>query len=415
MAFPFKRSFSFLQDRVWSKVLLFCLTVFLIKIADAVISYWAPNQIQSVLKNPIIMGLTISFQSVVGFLADLVFPGILRKTNVRRLIFLGIITSALTVLFLVGAYYKPLVLILLITMGLWGIYYELEAFAAYQFMGSVVPAPMRAGAWGVLGIFGNLAYFLGPLIGAYLLLKSVVAAGIVVLILLVLALIILLLGNSSHEMPAQVDLVEVNPWEEIKHWAVLAKHIWPAIIITLLLGVIDSTFWTTGAVWSGKLARISPWGGMFLPLYQLPSIFLGLVIAKWRIKSGKKILSEKVLIIAGLFLIGLTVSGGMAWQLTMVFLSAIALSICYPLIQGVYTDIVVRMGKDKKEMIGLISSSANIAYIIWPPVAGYITSLVGERLTFSVVGGIVVFVSVILLFVTPRKLKLPQEEIKSWE
>jgi hypothetical protein len=35
--------------------------------------------------------------------------------------------------------------------------------------------------------------------------------------------------------------------------------------------------------------------------------------------------------------------------------------------------------------------------------------------TFAVIGVVTVVVGIILLFVTPRKLRLPQEEIKSWE
>ncbi len=73
------------------------------------------------------------------------------------------------------------------------------------------------------------------------------------------------------------------------------------------------------------------------------------------------------------------------------------------------------MGKEKKDMIGLTSSVINISYIIWPVFAGLLASKVGERLTFSYMGVLVLTISIILLFVTPRKLKLPQTEIKTWE
>jgi MFS family permease len=99
----------------------------------------------------------------------------------------------------------------------------------------------------------------------------------------------------------------------------------------------------------------------------------------------------------------------------MVLLSASALSICYPLVEGVYTDIVARMGREKKEMIGLTSSVLNLAYVVWPPIAGAITLLVGERMTFSVVGLLAALAAFILLFVTPKKLMLPQQEIKKWK
>jgi len=412
---PFRRSLALLGDKVWSKVILFSLTLFLIRIADAVISFWAPNQIQSSLGSSTWMGIIISFQSVVGFGADLIFPSLLRTTKTKRLIFWAIIMSALTSFFLAASVIQPFIAIFLITMTLWGIYYEFVAFANYQFMGSVVPPHMRSAAWGVAGTFMNMAYFLGPLLATAVLLKSYILAEGLILIFLVAALLLLSIFKGPHDVAPKIDIKDVNPWVELKHWLALSKHIWPAMVISLLLGFIDSTFWTTGAIWTEKLAKINYLGGLFLPFYQLPAIFLGVVIAGWGIYKGKKILTEKFLIVAGIFLIGLAVSNTIYWQLSMVLLSSAALSICYPLLDGVYTDIVARMGKEKKDLIGLTSSVVNVSYVVWPPVVGVVAGLIGERLTFSFVGGLVVVVAVILLFVTPKKLRLPQTEIKTWE
>ena len=114
---PFRRSFAFLGDKVWSKVILFSLTLFLIRIADAVISFWAPNQIQSSLNSSTWMGIIISFQSVVGFGADLIFPSLLRTTKTKRLVFWAILMSALTSFFLVASVIKPFVAIFLDGLG----------------------------------------------------------------------------------------------------------------------------------------------------------------------------------------------------------------------------------------------------------------------------------------------------------
>jgi len=141
---------------------------------------------------------------------------------------------------------------------------------------------------------------------------------------------------------------------------------------------------------------------------------LGVVVAGWGIYRGKKILTEKFLIVAGVFLAGLAVSGNIYWQLAMVFLSSMALSVCYPLLEGVYTDIVSRMGKQRNDLIGLTSSVSNVSYVVWPPIVGFLAGLVGERFTFSFVGVLTVIIAVILLFITPKKLRLPQEEIKTW-
>lgn len=411
-----KRIHSFIKENpVWTKVLLFSLTLFFLRMADGIIAFWAPNQIQNSLNNSLWMGLIISFQSIVGFAADLVFPTLLKNATVKKLVLWGILLLGITSFLLVSTAFKPLVLVFMVTMLLWGVYYEFISFANYQFMGSVVPLHMRSGAWGITGIFSNLAYFLGPLAATILLLKGYWITEAVFMGFLIIGFLLLISTKNMHDAPVQIDIEDVNPWVELKHWFTLTKHIWPAIVLSVLLGFIDSTFWTTGAIWTEKLAMRDALGGLFLPLYQFPPIILGLVMARWGIYKGKKILAEKFLIVAGLFLIFLAAKNTVIWQLTIVLFASVALSVCYPLLEGVYTDIVARMGKEKKDMIGLTSSTTNLSYIVWPPVAGFISSRVGEQLTFSILGIGVVIIGVILLFVTPKKLRLPQEEISTWD
>jgi MFS family permease len=55
-----------------------------------------------------------------------------------------------------------------------------------------------------------------------------------------------------------------------------------------------------------------------------------------------------------------------------------------------------------------------VAYVIWPPVAGFLVGMVGEMKTFAIVGALVAVIAFILLFVTPKKLRLPEREIKTW-
>jgi len=360
------------------------------------------------------MGLIISFQSVVGFAADLIFPRILKSVRVRRLVFWTILTSALTSFFLTASTFAPYIAIFVITMTLWGIYYELINFANYQFMGSVVPVQMRAGAWGFAGIFVNLAYFLGPFIAAQFLLHGVFLTQGTIIIFLVVSLVLLTLTKKMHDAPTQVKLTDLNPFTEFKHWMTLSTVIWPVLIISLVMGIIDATFYTVGTVWTEKLTMVNPWGVWFLPLYSLPCICLGIPLSNWEIVKGKKKLLIKLMGLSGIIFMAIAFSDSVPWQLLIVGLASSVLAISYPLLQGVYSDIIARMGQEKKGMIGLTSSFMNISYIIWPVFAGLIASRVGERLTFSYLGGGVLVVSIILLLATPKKLKLPQGEIKSW-
>jgi MFS family permease len=402
------------QDPVWSRVISFSFILFIIRIADGVISFWAPNLIEDTLKSAVAMGLIISFQSIVGFVVDLVFPSLLKGQTVRRMIFLSLIAIAVTSLTLFGASYKPLILLFLLSMTLWGLYYELINFANYEFVGSTVPLHMRAASWGIMNIFKNLAYFLGPLVGAWLLFQGEITTLIFILLLLGIALSVYFSRKTSQVGPIEMDIRQVNPMTELKHWLTLTEHVWPAITMSLILGFIDATFWTTGAVWTEKLASSSSWGGLFLPFYMLPPLFVGFLIAKKGIYRGKKVLADKFILVAGIFLTALALSGSIVWQLSMVFLAALALSVSYPLLDGVYSDLAARMGKEKKHVIGLTSSIVNLSYIIWPSVAGVITSYVGERMTFSVVGILSAITASVLMLVIPKKIRLPETEIHSW-
>jgi MFS family permease len=411
-----KRYLSFFKENpIWSRVLLFSLSIFFLRIADGIISFWSPNQIQDAFNNPFLMGLIISFQSIVGLVADVFFPTLLKNAKVKALIIWGAIISGLTSILLVGTVFFPIIWLSLIAMAFWGVYYELVGFGQYQFMGSAIPSHMRSSAWGVFDIFFNLAYFIGPLLAALVLSKGYLLTEIVFFAMLLIGLVIFWLSKISDEKNIVSEPVHINPIEELRHWLVLSKVVWPVIIITLILGFVDSAFWTTGAVLTEKLVKTNWIGGLFLPLYQLPSIFLGLVVAKWGIFKGKKILSEKFMLLAGLFLMFLAFSQNIIWMLLMVTASSAMIAICYPLLQAVYSDLVSRMGHESKDMIGLTSSVLNVAYIVWPPIGGLIAMQIGERLMFSYLGFLVILVAIGLLIVTPKKLRLPQEEIKTWE
>jgi MFS family permease len=406
----------FNENPIWARVILFDLSLLLIWIADGIVAFWAPVQIDNALKNTVVMGLIISVQSIAGFLADLLLPILLKHSSVRRLTLLGIIFVGIASLLLTAAFYKPFVILFLITMVVWGLYYEFISFASNQFMASSVPRHMRSGAWGITSVFSSSAYFLGPLIAPFLIERGPLLTEAVVLTFLFIAFLLFTFSKGLKEHPEDKnDLTKANTVGEFKHWWVLGKVIWPMVIMTLCLGFIDSSFWTIGAIWSEKLSEISPIGALFLPLYVLPAIGVGFIVFKESIYKGKKILSEKILILAGFCLLLMGANDSIGWQLLMVLLASTCLSVCGPLVQSVYSDIVSRIGHEKKEMIGLTNSIVNIAYIIWPPVIGFISLQIGERLSFSYMGLLVILTAIGLLSVTPKKLRLPQTEIKGWE
>ena len=300
-------------------------------------------------------------------------------------------------------------------MFFWGIFYEVIGFANHQFVADSVPMPMHASAWAVIGTFKNLAYFLGPLISGFLVSINFQYPIYFALFFSLVSGLILLLTKKHHERPVTVEFEKVSIVSEIEHWKVLFKRIWPMLILSITLGIIDSFFWTTGAVYTEELAKVSFWGRFFLPTYALPSLFVGIIIVKKGIVSGKKKTALRFFLLSGIFLALMGVYESIYWQLLIVFCSSLALAISYPLIEGVYSDVIDRMGSQKKHMIGLCFSTISISYMIGPIVAGFATTLVGVINTFVYLGIAVVIISLILIAVIPKKLKLPQNEIKKWQ
>lgn len=411
-----KRYFSFFKDNpVTTRILLFSLTLFFLKIADGMFSFWVPIQIKDSLNSSVLMGLIISFQSAMGLLMDLIFPRLLGTFKTRSLSFWSIIITGVASILLFGTNFWPFIILFLITMVAWSIYFELSSFAAYQFVGTSVPENSRSSAWGIINVFWNLALFLGPMVASFVLIKSAIFLEVLIILTLCIALGIFFLTGGIHDVQTDLEFTNINPFTEIKHWVSLFKVVWPAVVISLLLGFIDATYWTVGATWSERIVENNYLGGFIISAYELPFLFMGLFLVKWGINHGKKLLSEKLLVVVGLLMALMLINNSFIWQLGMILLSSCLIALVYPLIEGVYSDLIARMGHSQKDMIGLTSSTVNISYMIWPVIAGLISTKVGESATFGILGIVVCLVALILIFITPKKLRLPQGEIKTWE
>ncbi|HET7098782.1 MAG TPA: MFS transporter, partial [Patescibacteria group bacterium] len=402
-----RRIQSFVKDPVWLRLLSFSLTLFFIFLGDAILSFWVPNLLQDALGDSVKMGLVISFSSVIGLGMDLIFPQLIRGITVKRLVTFGATTSILFSVILLTSLKLPLILIFLIAMAVWGVYYEFFGFAEQQFIADTLPLRMHSSGWAFYGVFKNLAYFLGPLIAAWVVIKAEWAPPIFAIFFALIGLVVIFFFKKTHERPFSFSVKEVNLWQEIKHWRLLIKYVWPMVVLSLVLGLIDSTFWTTGTVLTERLARENIFGGFFIPLYQLPSLFMGLVLARMTVFNGKKRLAMKFLLVSGIFLTILGFVNSIYLILLSVLASSILLAVAFPLVNGIYSDIIARMGVERKHLIGLSNSSISIAYIIGPALAGIISNLVGEEKTFSVMGAITILVAVTLLILTPKKIRLP--------
>ncbi|PIR99198.1 hypothetical protein COT87_00745 [Candidatus Collierbacteria bacterium CG10_big_fil_rev_8_21_14_0_10_44_9] len=390
---------------MWRKVSVFLIILFFVLLSDAVLSDWVPGYLQNVLGSPLKMGLMMAVSSVVGLLMDLIFPHVLRQSGVRKLAGGAIVGSMIFLLSMFSSTWWSYGMILIIGMAAWGIYYELDSFMTQQFVAGVAPRDQRSSVWGVVGVVRSVAYFVGPIIGGYIAgygdrVVVSVAGGV-----LFVAYLLFLLMRLPRSEEMDVDFHGIHLKQELLHWVSLGRRVWPVLLISLMAGLVDATFWTTGTVISG-------W---FVSAYMLPFLFVGMMVAKWGVNTGKKKWAERFVLLGGLglMLLGWVEPGWL--QLICVFVAGTCFALAWPLTDAVYTDLVARARKGRKHIMGMSSAAFSLAYIVGPIMAGWVSGGVGEIKTFSLLGGLVVVAAGILLLTTPKKLRLPQEEIQSWE
>lgn len=404
-----------IHDPVWVKILTLATTLFFAFLADAILSFWVPNFLEGIYVDTSKVGLIMAFSSFVGLFCDLTLPQILKGVTVRKLTFFAILASFTFPFILFLSSHLTVLFLVLSSMAVWGVYYELLGFAQQQFVADSTPIKFHPAAWGILGVFKSLAYFIGPILASLFLDYGLRIPLFAAMFFSFISLLLVGIYRKEHDRALLIDTTKVSLVKEFSHWIVLIRCVWPVVTMGLFLGLIDSFFWTVGPIWSEELAKIDPLGGMFVSFYVLPSLFMGFVVAKWGVYKGKKKLAAKIFIVAGVVLSLLSLSGGVYWQLGVVLVASTAIAAIYPLVDGVYSDIVARMGREREHMIGLTNSTLSVAYLFGPPVSGIIASLVGERNSFAVVGGVSAAVSLVLLLTIPKKIHLPQKEISTWK
>lgn len=388
--------------------------LFFVMLSDALLSAWVPGFLQDKLGGSLLMGLVISFQSIVGLAADLIFPELLKVTKLKRMLFYGAGLSVVYIALMYFSTFRPVILVFLAAMAVWGLYYEVLGFAGAQFVADTAAADERTKVWAVIGVFKSLAYFLGPVIVSLLVFRGNRVILVTAFLLTLVSVLLVTMRKEVKKEKAE-EIPRVDVIKEASHWRVLIAHAWPVLLITLILGLIDAVFWTTGAVLGEKLGRTDPWGSLFLPAYMFPSLFVGFLMARWGLSVGKKKWGEVFVLLGGGFLFFLGARLPVWGYLGLVVVSSIMLSAAYPLIDAVYSDLIVRLNLEGKHLMGLTGSVVNLAYILGPAAAGYLSSVAGELVTFQLTGVLTIVVMVFLLIVTPRKIRLPQHEISKWE
>lgn len=411
---PTSKLFS-LTRSLPSALLAYSLVIFLVGLGDAVMSYIAPVFISDHLSSPSLMGIIMASSSLAAIVFDTVFGEKLRGKNYKfYLWWTFIFAAAFPLAFLI---LPPLIPFFILSMIIWGIYYELIQFSNYHFIHSFMSPHEHVNSWSILSTFKATSYLFGPILAEYFIDKSdhmpfwgtlfFVAIG-----LLAFSVFIYVFGKKGKSEPVPPMHRTIQGYHTL---LVLAKKIWPIWLFVFALVFVDATFWSIGTVLSEKLRATHPLGGFLLVLYMLPSLFVSFLANKASHPFGKKRISFIVGILSGV-LLGI---GGFIYNINIfllsVLLSSIFTALATPEIQAVFEDYIARLGPYGNDMIALDRSAVNLAYILGPVLSTILGSVIGDQKTFGLTGILLAIVSAIALIIVPRKIRLPQQELNHFQ
>lgn len=390
--------------------------LFFIILADGIMSYQVPVLMDRTLHSATLMGVILATSSMAGMVVDFLFAK--SFGNKRSAFFTKIVLSS--------AFLFPISLLIYLTipsfifaMLVWGVYYEGIVFSNYHAVHEYMHPSEHLWGWGVLSIVKNLGWVIGPLLASML-------DGVNQMHPVYFALGFYLFGSALFGLRAIVakrfkhlrPIVPVTPDDEVSHpfkielkiWRVYAKVLWPMLIGMFVFFLIDSTFFSIGPVFGEEVAKLHPYGGLFISMYTVPTVicaFLGTFMAK---RWGKKRSAFLSGIWAGVWLLVMSVVGfNPLLILSTTWIASVGLAVFYPSLTAVFEDYVARSGKLGNDIVGMTAIMGSFGYVVGPMLNGFLADTIGAQHVFGVWGVVLLVSSLFSLVYVKRKIRLPQQ------
>jgi MFS family permease len=403
-------------------ILLFCLPLFFLLLADSTMSYIFPILVENNVNSNLFLGIIMALSSISGIICDFTFPQILKGRTWKFQLTVAIILAVFFPIFThLGAAFAIIVFFIMASL-IWGTYYEFMSFAQQNFIVDEEKTSEYSKDWGIIYFIYEVTFIIGPILGSLLLNELLTTSNAILnffqILSLILCVLILLKVPGFHTRKNKLLPIEnktvthFNMLRELKYWRTLGKKIWPIIICGITITSVSATYWTIGGLFGQQVAGESGLGWLIIILFSAPMLIGSLILARISIRQRKKRLSNISLMVGGILMSGIYfVQNNNILLFIIIALSSFTLSFAGPLNDAVYSDLLDRMGKSRLHLVGLSKANASLAYIIAPMLSGYLADSLGYHATFAIVGVCAAVIGFTLILVTPRKLKLPQKEL----
>ncbi|MFA5106714.1 MAG: MFS transporter [Patescibacteria group bacterium] len=387
----------------------FSFVIFFWAIFDGILSYAVPLLITEHGLSETAMGLLISTSSIVGALFDFMICRLFRDTHFRRVLLFVFILCFIYPIILGNA---STVWLFLAAMAVWGLYFNLVNIASFDFIGRFTRPDDHASHFGVLNVFRMLGYTLAPLIagltiGLVVGWKPLFVAWFFLVICLLCYVALLLVTRKKKYQPVnKTPGQRLNFLAELHLWKRIGRRLLPVLLITMILSVFDSYFWTIGPIFAEKISGPGQFTGLLLVAYQFPALLVGWYVGSVTRRLGKKRTAFFALLCASAIILTLGFVHQFALTIVIVFVASFFIALAWPSINGAYADYISEAPRVEKEIASLADFFANLGFVIGPILAGLLAESFGESMAFSLLGLGSIIVILFINRITPKHISV---------
>jgi MFS family permease len=408
-----------------NQLAFFIVPIALLLLVDNILSFIIPINIEETVQSNFLTGLILGASALVGFFSDILLPPFLKNLSWKIQFLITIILALFfPVLAALGSIYGLVWLFFLISI-LWGLYYEFMIFAEEDFVVEEEKQTNYSRDWGILSSVNVFTNIIGPIIASSLLLFPILnyTAILVGLLLIAVVYTVSIFGVKIHEKDVAVTSIKPSRirltksiFKEFHMWKELSSDMYPLLILYFMICWVDMTFFVLGGVFGIEMQGENGMEWVILMLYNVPVMIVSIIVAKLAIRKKKKLYAIIALLVGSIVfaLMGLFEGNNYLVYLT-VFIASISIAFASPLAKAVLSDITKRADGNGRYVLGLYNGVGSIACFISPMIMGLIADNIGYYKMFSVMGLIGIVVSIILLIITPKKIRLNQIELKKIE
>lgn len=382
------------------------LMVFFFIAFDGTLMYLAPIVMHNSGIREGTMGLIIGLSSVAGLLFDIVLARLLKDATYRGMFLLMLLIASTYPFFLFGA---NSITMYLIAMAVWGLYYNLYNMGTIDYVERATTSDQYTSYFGVLRVFDGLGNLVAPFIGSILI---IIASTNFKMLPWVLGILIPAFLFYFTLYAARLDTTKEcerrTAYSILTEWRLLEKigHVlFPVLLLTLTINILDSAVWTIGPLFSESLSL--PWeisGGIFMIAYTLPPLLVGWFVGRIAKRYGKKKTAITALFIGSLLLMLVGSVSSPAILLSLIFCASFCFALAWPTINSAYADDIASAPHYGREIETVEDWFTNVGDALGPILAGYAAQFFGTGQAFTILGIIGTIASLILLWYTPSSL-----------